>query len=39
MISDFHVAVMRVRWASTGYQAKEGINPYPYFKIPEDQLV
>lgn len=28
---------VRIRWASTDYN--EDVNPYPYFKVPEDQLI
>lgn len=29
--------VLRVRWASTNYDP--AIKPYPYFSVPEDQLM
>jgi hypothetical protein len=28
---------VRIRWASTDYD--ELLSPYPYFKVPEDQLI
>ncbi len=37
LIDAYTVAVMRVRWASTGYD--ESKQRYPFFSIPEDQLI
>jgi FtsP/CotA-like multicopper oxidase with cupredoxin domain len=37
LINTYTVAVIRIRWASTGYD--ESKQRYPFFKVPEDQLI
>jgi hypothetical protein len=37
LIHPYSVSVLRIRWAMTEYDEK--VQAYPYFKIPEDQLM
>jgi FtsP/CotA-like multicopper oxidase with cupredoxin domain len=37
LISPYSVSVLRIRWTMTEYDEK--VQAYPYFKIPEDQLM
>jgi hypothetical protein len=37
LVPPYTVYVMRIRWASTSYD--QSVKEYPYFSIPEDQLM
>jgi hypothetical protein len=37
LVREYEVAVIRVRWTATTYD--ENVQAYPYFHIPEDQLM
>ena len=37
LVPAYTVSILRVRWASTGYDAKKRL--FPYFNVPEDQLL